>query len=204
MAKIDLKKEERRFYNSSKKDFEVVDVPPMTFLMIDGEGDPNTSQAYREALEALYPVAYAAKFISKRDLGTDYVVMPLEGLWWAENLADFSLGRKDTWLWTVMIRQPDHLTETIIRRAMEEAAKKKKPAALPNMRFETYHEGLAMQIMYIGPYSDEAPTIAQMHEHIEANGYLLGGKHHEIYLSDPRRTAPEKLKTIIRQPIKRA
>lgn len=205
MTKLDLKKDQKQFYNPSKKDIESVDVPSMNFLMVDGEGDPNTAQSYREALEALYAVSYTVKFASKTGAGVDYVVMPLEGLWWAKDMAAFDpqTTDKDAWLWTAMLRQPDHVTGEMIQAAVEEAGGKKDLAALPKLRFEPYHEGLSVQIMHIGPYAAEGPTIARMHAFIEENGYRRSGKHHEIYLSDPRRAAPEKLKTVIRQPMQK-
>jgi hypothetical protein len=203
MAKIDFKKELKHLYNPSKTAFSVVDVPAMHFLMIDGHGDPNTAPAYAEALEALYAVAYGLKFMVKRQEGLDYVVPPLEGLWWMEDMAEFSLETKQEWDWTMMVMQPEWVTSTLVEEACTEVARKKSPVALPGLRFEPYHEGLAVQILYIGPYDEEAPTIARMHAFAEEKGYTLRGKHHEIYLSDPRRTAPEKLKTVIRQPVRK-
>lgn len=203
MNKIDFKKELKQLYNPSAKEISVVEVPPMNYLMIDGMGNPNTSQEYMDSIEALYAVSYTLKFLAKRGLNaTDYVVMPLEGLWWADNMADFSLGNKDRWKWTSMIMQPSVVTEEMISQAFEQVEKKKKLSALSKMRFEKYDEGLSVQIMYIGPYAAETPIIQRLHQFIEDNGYFLRGKHHEIYLSDPRKTVPEKLKTVIRQPIK--
>jgi hypothetical protein len=203
MAKIDFKKELSHLYNPSKKVFSIVDVPSMRFLMIDGHGDPNTTPVYQEAVEALYGVAYGLKFMSKKEKGIDYVVPPLEGLWWMEDMAEFSLEAKDDWDWTMMIMQPEWITAEMIEQVRADVARKTDPPALPKLRFEEYHEGLAVQILYIGPYADEASTIARMHAFATAEGYELRAKHHEIYLSDPRRTAPEKLKTVIRQPIQR-
>jgi hypothetical protein len=204
MAKIDHKKVEKAFYAPSKVKFEFLDIPPMKFLMIDGKGNPNTAQSYQEALEALYAASYTLKFKSKLELGQDYVVLPLEGLWWAGDMNAFLDGNKDDWLWTAMIRQPDHLNKEHVTAALEEVRGKNNPPALSKMRFETFREGLSAQILYVGPYSDEGPTIAEMHAFIEENGYQRTGKHHEIYLSDPRRAAPEKLKTVIRQPVRKA
>ena len=175
----------------------------MQFLMIDGQGDPNTARAYTEAVEALYAVAYKIKFASKKQLQKDFTVMPLEGLWWAEDMSTFDAQNKASWLWTAMIMQPDWIDADMVERAKEAAAQKKELPALPKMRFETLAEGLAVQILYTGPYADEAPTIARLHTFIHENGYQRVGKHHEIYLSDPRRVAPEKLKTVIRQPVSR-
>ena len=200
-AKIDFKKELKHLYNPSKKDFSIVDVPPMNFLMNDGHGDPNDNPAYQEAMDALYAMAFTIKFALKTQ-GVEYVVPPLEGLWWMENMAEFSLERKDEWDWTMMVMQPEWVTAEQFEEARAEVVRKKNPPALSKMRFETYYEGLSVQIMYIGPFADEGPTIGRMHGFIEAEGYSPNGKHHEIYLSDPRRTAPERLRTVIRQPIR--
>jgi hypothetical protein len=176
----------------------------MNFLMIDGHGDPNTAQAYKDALEALYGVAYKLKFISKKEKGMDYVVPPLEGLWWADDMETFAARRdKSTWDWTMMILQPDWINHETVESAVKQAAKQKDLPAVSKLRLAAYHEGLAVQILHIGSYDEEGPTIAKMHAFALENGYELAGKHHEIYLSDPRRVAPEKLKTVIRQPIRR-
>jgi hypothetical protein len=201
MPKLDLKKEYREFYNPSAKECAVVDVPELLFLMIDGSGDPNTSVAYREALEALYAVSYTLKFLSKQTLDIDYVVMALEGLWWTEDMADFSEDDKSAWDWTSMMMQPAHLTATHVAAATQQVREKKNPPALDRIRFEPFREGLSVQIMHIGPYAEEAPTIARLHQFAADSGYRLRGKHHEVYLGDPRRTAPEKLRTVIRQPV---
>ncbi|HLF25350.1 MAG TPA: GyrI-like domain-containing protein [Anaerolineae bacterium] len=202
MTKIDFKKELKQLYNPSPKQVVAVDVPPLNFLMIDGAGDPNTARAYPQALAALYSASYTLKFMLKKGKAAiDYGVMPLEGLWWAPDMAQFSIADKGAWLWTAMIMQPDFVTEAQVREAVEQAAKKRELPALSQIRLERYHEGLAAQIMYIGPYAAEGPTIAGIHRFIEESGHQLRGKHHEIYLSDPRRTAPEKLKTVIRQPM---
>lgn len=205
MEKVDLKRTLKNLYAPSTKDVSFVDVPPMNFLMVDGRGDPNTSEQYVQALEALYSVAYTLKFAIKQGPpGIDYTVMPLEGLWWSDNVDDFVTGNKDRWQWTAMIMQPDFVTRDMFEDAAEKANKKKSLPALPKMRLEQYGEGFAAQIMYVGPYSDEGPTIARIHKAITGAGYELAGKHHEIYLGDPRRTAPERLMTVIRQPAKRA
>lgn len=205
MAKIDFKKELKGLYsNVSAKEFSIVDVPPLNYLMIDGQGYPGTSQEYQDAMQTLYPLSYTLKFMIKKK-GKDYVVMPLEGLWWAKDMEVFTdafMERKNEWLWTSMIMQPDFITQDIVNKAMEELKRKKDPPALSKVRFETYTEGLSAQILYFGPYSEEGPTIERMHNFIRDQGHELRGKHHEIYLSDPRRTKPERLKTIIRQPIK--
>jgi hypothetical protein len=205
VTKLDLKKDLKHLYNPSAKAIAFVDVPPMSFLMIDGTGNPNTAPAYQDAMETLYAVSYTLKFMSKADPGIDYTVMPPEGLWWADDMAEFILGRKDNWQWTMMIMQPDHITAARVQAAVEQVRARKKPTppALDKLRFETYHEGPAAQIMYFGPFADEGPTIARIHAWIEEKGYTYHGAkaHHEIYLSDMRRTAPEKLKTVIRQPV---
>ena len=205
MTKTDFKKEWKHLYQPSSKEFEIVDVPPMNFLMIDGQGDPNTAQEYQEALEALYAVAYKIKFMSKKDLWKDYVVPPLEGLWWAEDMDVFTTGGdRDVWQWTMMIMQPDWVTEELFEHACNQAAKAKDPPALSKIRLEIYHEGLSVQIMHIGPYSEEGPTIHKLHhEFLPENSLLEAGKHHEIYLGDPRKVAPEKLKTVLRQPVRK-
>lgn len=199
--KLDLRKELKPFYGPSAKEVSVVDVPPITFLMVDGEGDPNTAESYRQAVEALYSVSYTLKFmVKKSSIGIDYAVMPLEGLWWVEDMRLFSTDDKSDWQWTAMIAQPDFITETMFEEARRQAARKKDLLALPKMRFETVPEGMAAQIMHIGPYSAEGPNIEKLHSFIQESVHQLTGKHHEIYLSDPARTAPEKLKTVIRQP----
>ncbi|MFP4344367.1 MAG: GyrI-like domain-containing protein [Anaerolineales bacterium] len=205
MSKIDLKRELKALYKPPKDRFTIIEVPEMNYLMIDGHGDPNTSADYQAAVEALYAVAYAVKFALKDDPQTeDYVVPPLEGLWWVEEMSEFSIEEKGAWDWTMMILQPEWVTAEVVEQALEEAARKKDLPALDKLRFAPYDEGLAAQILYIGPYADEGPTIAALHDFIREQGGELRGKHHEIYLSDPRRTAPEKLKTIIRQPFHKA
>jgi hypothetical protein len=202
MPKFDVKKELKHLYQPSAKEVSLVDVPEMDFLMIDGQGDPNTSRGYREAMEALYAVAYQLKFTVKgRDPKLDFVVPPLEGLWWAEDMSDFATGNKETWLWTAMIYQPDQVAQELFEEAVLQVKEKKDPPALPLLRLEPYHEGLSVQILYFGPWADEGPTIQRLHAFARDQGYQLRGKHHEIYLSDPRRTAPEKLRTVIRQPV---
>ncbi len=203
MGKVDLKKELKHLYNPSAKEISVVDVPPMNFLMIDGAGDPNVSPEYQQAMEALFSLSYALKFRIKKDIGADYVVMPLEGLWWTDDPSQFSMTNKAIWKWTAMIMQPEYVTLELFEEVLAEVRRKKGLPALDRVRFETLHEGLSAQIMHIGPYAAEEPTIARLHGFIRDNGYELNGKHHEIYLSDPRRTAPGKLKTVIRQPVRK-
>ncbi len=203
MSKVDFKKELKHLYRPSAKKFTIVDVPAMNFLMIDGHGNPNTATAYKEAVEALYAVAYKLKFMSKKSLAKDYVVPPLEGLWWSKDMTTFISRNKDAWEWTMMIMQPEWITSEMYADTCQIVKKAKNPTALSKMRLEAYHEGLAIQIMHIGSYDDEAPTLARLHnEFLPQNGYAEAGKHHEIYLSDPRRVAPEKLKTILRQPVR--
>jgi hypothetical protein len=205
VTKIDFKREWKHLYQPSSKEFELVDMPPLNFLMIDGQGDPNTAQEYQEALEALYAVAYKIKFMSKKELGKDYVVPPLEGLWWAEDMDVFATGgARDAWQWTVMIMQPEWVTEELFEQACNQVGKTKAPPALSKIRLENYHEGLSVQIMHIGPYSEEGPTIHKLHhEFLPGNSLLEAGKHHEIYLGDPRKVAPEKLRTVLRQPVRK-
>ena len=203
MAKIDLKKDLKTFYGTTtKQGFVIVDVPEMNFLMIDGEGDPNTSQAFADAVQALYSLSYPLKFMVKKGpLAIDYGVMPLEALWWAGDMSEFTQGDKSNWKWTAMIMQPDWITAELVEQARADAAKKKELPALNDVRLETFAEGKSAQCLYIGPYSEEAPTIAALHQFIADNGGTRRGRHHEIYLSDMRRTDPSKLKTIIRQPM---
>lgn len=203
MTKLDLRKELKHLYQPTSKQFVIVDVPRMNFLMLDGRGDPNTSDDFQNAMMALYGMSFTLKFASKLQLGIDYTVMAIEGLWWAEDMSDFLAGEKSRWLWTMMMMQPDHITKRMVEEARKQVAKKRPSPLLDQVRFEKFHEGLSAQIMYVGPYADEGPTIARMHEFIEQNGYVPAGKHHEIYLGDPRRTAPEKLKTVLRQPIRK-
>jgi len=201
MEKRDLKKELKPLYNPGASKVVTVEVPEMNFLKIDGQGDPNTSTAYKNAVEALYSLSYALKFaIKKGPLAIDYGVLPLEGLWWADDMEQFEQIPKSEWKWTAMIMQPEMVTETLVQEVMETVKKKKDLPALEQLRFEPYQEGRAAQILHIGPFSEEGPTIQKVQEYIRELGYTQKGKHHEIYLSDIRRAAPEKWKTIIRQP----
>lgn len=201
MTKLDLKKEWKHLYRPSAKTVTVVDVPALNYLLVDGQGDPNTAPAYVEAVEALYAVAYTLKFkVKKGPAGVDYAVMPLEGLWWVDDMRQFTVEDKGAWQWTMMILQPKFVTAGLFAEARAEAEKKKALPALPKVRFEAYTEGQAAQIMHLGPYSAEGPTVARLHDFIHARGGERRGKHHEIYLKDPRKSAPEKLQTIIRQP----
>jgi len=203
MKKVDYKKKLKDLYGPSSKKIVIVEVPPMNYFMVDGEGGP-AAESYQQAIEALYGLSFTVKFDVKKGVGLDYTVMPLEGLWWAKDITAFSADRKDEWLWKMMIMQPDYVTAKHVNAATKQLREKKNPLALDKIRFESYHEGLSVQILHIGPYDDEGPTIAQMHKFIDENGYQLHMKHHEIYLSDPRRSKPEKLKTVLRQPITKA
>ncbi len=200
---MNYKRELKALYGGRVDRPVTVDVPPMNFLKIDGHGDPNTSQEYVDAVEALYPMAYTIKFMCKKDQVEDFGVMPLEGLWWTEDMRDFSVDDKSDWLWTAMIMQPEVVTGVMFERAVEQVAGKKNPKLLSRVRFESYDEGRAAQVMYVGPYSNEGPAIERLHAFIDEQGGSLEGTdlhHHEIYLNDPRRTDPSKLKTVIRQP----
>jgi hypothetical protein len=182
---------------------QLVQVPPLEFLCLDGHGDPNTSPAYAAAVQALYAVSYAAKFAVRRAGGPDFKVSALEGLWWAEDLSGFGTGDKSDWDWTMMIRQPDAVTGALLAQLADEVAGKKSMPAARKLRLISYEEGTAAQVLHVGPYVTEGPTITRLHEFIRAQGFTFDGhrhKHHEIYLGDPRRSAPEKLRTIIRQP----
>ena len=201
MEKIDFKKKLKHLYHPSAKEVVQVDVPPMNYLMVDGEGDPNNSQAFSDAVEALFAVSYAVKFmIKKSPLALDYGVMPLEGLWWVDDMSKFSIEDKSDWKWTLMIMQPDFVTKEMIDSAIADVRKKKNPVAISRLRFEALSEGRCAQILHIGPFSAEGPTIDKVHQFIDSRGKRIG-KHHEIYLSDIRKAAPAKWKTVIRQPM---
>jgi len=204
MSKVDFKKEYKGLF-SPPREFVFLEVPEMQFLMVDGHGDPNVAQEYQEAVEALYAVAYKIKFASKKQLGRDYVVPPLEGLWWAEDMGAFTTARdKSKWDWTMMIMTPEWISQEMYADAVEQVRQGKHPAALEKVRLERYNEGLSVQIMHIGSYDDEGPTLMKMHnEFLPENGYVENGKHHEIYLGDPRKLAPEKLKTVLRQSVRK-
>ncbi|MDA3935251.1 MAG: GyrI-like domain-containing protein [Actinomycetota bacterium] len=201
--KLDFKREMKHLYGPGAKEVVQVDVPSMNFLMVDGIGDPGTAQTYGEAIEALYGLAYALKFaVKKGSSAIDYGVMPLEGLWWADDMSAFAEGDRSAWKWTMMIMQPEFVTWELVDEAAEKLAGKKNPVALPLVRFESFCEGAAAQIMHIGPFSEEGPTIQRVHEFIDDSGCERFGKHHEIYLSDIRRADPAKWKTVIRQPMR--
>jgi len=205
-VKKDFKKEMKKFYHPSAKEVVSVDVPEMQFLMIDGMGSPGDSKEYQDALKTLYPVAFKIKFMSKGK-GKDYVVPPLEGLWWADNMKYFIEGNRDNWKWTMMIMQPEWITKEMVQEAIKITKEKKPELAnnLPKLRLKKYKEGKSAQIMHLGPFSEEGSTIEKIHKYIEKVGGHFDGfsfKHHEIYLSDPRRAKPENMRTVIRQPFK--
>jgi hypothetical protein len=201
MAKIDLKKEYKHLYGPSVRQVVEVDVPSFNFLMIDGMGDPNTSPEYAQAVEALFSVSYKAKFMLKQGGDAiDYAVMPLEGLWWADDMSAFASNDKSNWKWTMMIMQPAFVAQNIINEAISEVQKKKNMPAISKLRYQEFTEGRCAQILHIGPFSEEGPTIERVHGFIEEQSEITG-KHHEIYLSDIRRAAPDKWKTVIRQPM---
>ncbi len=204
MAKKDLSPDLQKLYFPSPKDPEFVEVPPMRFIVVEGKGDPNTSKEYQDAIGALYSVAYTAKFtLKKAAKEKDFVVMPLESLWWSEEREDFANAPKSEWSWKAMIMVPKHVDETVVRETISQLKKKGKDKDLPGLarlKLEEFEEGNSAQIMHIGPYSAERPTIEKLHKFIADNGRKLRGRHHEIYLGDPRRSKPEKLKTVVRQP----
>jgi len=202
MEKTDLKKHYAELYKMPAGKIKITEVPLLQYIMADGHGDPNNSPLFQTVVEALYGTAYTMKFMLKKGpLQADYTVMPLEGLWWTDDMR-FSMEDRTPWKWTLMILQPEAVTQELFNEATATLIKKKKGIQLPpDLRLETMHEGLCAQTLHTGPYSDEPPVIAHMHEWIKQQGYNLRGKHREIYLSDMRRTAPEKLKTILRQPI---
>ncbi|KAA9159837.1 winged helix DNA-binding protein [Amycolatopsis acidicola] len=203
VEKYDVKKVHRELYSPSSKGFSVVDVPELQYLAIDGRGDPNTSTTYANAVEALYGVAYTVKFASKNSLGRDFVVGPLEGLWRADDPAVFLARRKESWAWTMMISQPPWITEDLVQSAVADVVRKKENPAVAQIRLRRVAEGTCVQILHIGPYDDETPTLQRLHDdYLPAHGLTYNGDHHEIYLSDPRRTMPSKLRTVLRQPVK--
>ena len=203
-AKVDLKRT-LNCYQGRRGQFRILEIPTMQYLMVDGHGDPNTAPAYAEAIEALYPLAYTLKFASKTDHGRDYVVPPLEGLWWAADMAAFTGARdKSRWDWTMMILTPDWLTAADHAAAVVKVAAKNRPTRLDDVRWESLSEGWCVQTLHIGSYDDEAPVLAAMHDQfIPDHGLRMVGKHHEVYLGDPRRVAAEKLRTLLRQPVER-
>lgn len=202
MEKVDLKRE-LTTYRARPGVFDVVDVAPAQFLMVDGSGDPNTAPEYADALAALYPLAYQLKFASKQQLGHDHVVMPLEALWWADDPAAFTSARdKSAWRWTAMIMVPPWIERDLYDRVVERLAEKQSPARLADVRLQMLDEGLCVQTLHVGPYDAEGPVLQRMHQKfIPTAGLTMTDRHHEIYLGDPRRTDPARLRTILRQPV---
>jgi len=203
--KIDFKKT-LDSYKAPRGRFQVIDVPDLQYLMVDGHGDPNSSPAFAAAIESLYPVAYKLKFASKRELGRDYVVPPLEGLWSAQDMSTFTTARdKSRWDWTLMLMVPDWIERAAFVAAVEQAGAKNPPPRVDDVRLETLAEGRCVQTLHVGSFDDEAPVLAQLHdEFIPSQGLRPAGKHHEIYLSDFRKVAPEQQRTILRQPVAEA
>lgn len=203
--KIDVKKT-MAGYRAPTGTFALVELADQRYLMIDGRGDPNTAPAYARALVALYPVAYALKFASRRELGRDYVVPPLEGLWWADDMNSFTgVPDKSRWQWTMMLMVPDWIGSGMVDEAVARTADKaagERLEGLREVRLQTLSEGLCVQTLHLGSFDDEGPVLERMHDvFIPEHGLQMTGRHHEIYLSDPRRVAPEKLRTILRQPV---
>lgn len=202
MDKIDLKQQMRAYWAPRKDRFEIIDVPDFAYVMVDGAGDPNTAASYANAVQWLYSISYAVKFASKA-AGRDYSVAPLEAWWWSEDWGSFASGERDKWQWTAMIMQPEFVTAAMVEAGIAKAGTK-LGVAPGSLRFERFAEGPSVQIMHVGPYSDEGPVLATLHrEFLPANGLRERGKHHEIYLGDPRKSAPERLKTVLRQPVER-
>jgi hypothetical protein len=202
LKKLDLRKDLKKLYSASTRAVELLEVPTMSYIMVDGSGDPNTSAAYRDSIDVLYTLSYTLKFAIKKEEAIDYPVMALESLWWLQGDKSVDLSDKNSWNWTSMIMQPECVTQSWFQRAVATAKEKKDLPSLSRARLETFHEGLSAQILHVGPYSAEAPTIAKIHAFMTEKGYVPSGRHHEIYLSDPRRSAPEKLRTVLRQPVR--
>lgn len=201
METLNLKKELAWLYTPSAKAVTLVEVPEMSFIMVNGKGAPEGAE-YQNAVQALYSTAYTLKFALKKAGKADYPVMALEGLWWADDYAAFQPGTGDrnAWRWTMMIMQPDIVTAAEVKAAVKAAGEKKDLPSLDKLRFARFHEGKAAQLLHIGPYLAEGPNIRKIHAKITESGGKLSGKHHEIYISDPRRADPAKLKTVLRQP----
>jgi hypothetical protein len=209
MEKLDLKRIYKHLYKPSAKKVTVVEVPKFKFVMLDGVVEagtlPENSPEFQQAFPALYGASYTLKFNSKlRDVNPiDYTVMAMEGLWWTES-GEFSFEKAEPWYFTLMMMQPEHITEEMFREAVEQVRAKRPNPALDKLRFESFDEGLSLQIMHIGPYADEPKTIEKMRAFAEEHGYTYRGKHHEIYLGDPRRSKPENLKTVLRHPVEKS
>jgi len=192
-------------YRARRGEFRVVEVPETAYLMVDGHGDPNTDPSFAAAVAALYPVAYRLKFASK-EVGRDYVVPPLEGLWWAQDLAVFTTARDTSrWEWTLMLMVPDWLEDAMVEAAIREVGRTRRPERLDDVRLGTLTEGTCLQTLHIGPFDDEGPVLATLHQEvIPSRGLRPVGRHHEIYLSDFRRVPPANRRTILRQPVRPA
>ncbi|SKC49616.1 GyrI-like domain-containing protein [Krasilnikoviella flava] len=200
MTTIDLKREPRLHYRATTTPA-LVAVPSRPFLMVDGTGDPNTVPAYREAVETLYPLAYALRAAVKQATGDAYTVMPLEGLWWSDDLRTFSVEAKDEWRWTMMISLPDAVEQVDSPAVVASVAREKELPAGELVRLERFGDGEAAQVLHLGPFATEGPTVEALHAFVEAEGRALAGTHHEIYLSDARRVDPQKWRTVVRQPV---
>jgi hypothetical protein len=203
--KLDFKKEYKSLFSPSAKEPEMIEVPAFKYIMIDGRGDPNTSKDFQDKIQVLYGLSYTIKFMLKLDKADpfDFTVPPLSGLWCADDITAFAEGKKHEWKWTLMILMPDRVTREVFAEGKRRLKEKKNPTFLDLAKFEIYEEGLSAQIVHIGPYAEEGPTIAKLHDFFQGKGYTFNGLHHEIYLGDPRRCKPEKMRTILRQPIKK-
>jgi hypothetical protein len=203
MKKLDFKKSINS-YKATKNKIEIIEVPKIKYITIDGKGDPNTSIEFNQAIRMLYPISYKIKFFSKQKLAKDYVVMPLEALWWSEDMSNFTSNRdKSKWNWTLMIMQPNWITKTIFKSVLENVKTKYETLDFSKVKFKEINESKCVQTLHIGSFDDEADILKEIHENfIPVNNLVMTKKHHEIYLSDFRRVAPEKIKTILRQPVK--
>ncbi len=204
-AKTDLRRT-LDSYRARPGEIRLLEVPPLRYLMVDGHGDPNTAVEYTQALEVLYPLAYTLKFASKDGLGRDYVVPPLEGLWWSQDMAAFTTRRdKAAWSWTLMLMTPGWLTADHVAAARDTLVARRPALPVDRVRVDVLDDGLCAQTMHVGPFDDEGPVLADLHERfVPEHGLVMTGRHHEVYLSDPRRTAPDALRTILRQPVRPA
>lgn len=201
--RIDLKRERTDLYQPGSGDFVEVVVPPITYLATDGHGDPNTSAEYAAAVSALYSGGYGVRAALKTRTGTDFVVGPLSGLWSAADPTAFVTGDKSDWDWTMLIPLPDVVAEHDIETGLTMAAGKKPDLPLDRVHPLLLDEGRCLQIMHVGSYDDEAPTLTRLHHEVmPARGLTWNGRHHEIYLGDPRRVTPERLRTVLRQPVR--
>jgi len=206
VKKVDFKKELKYLFSPSTEEPEIIKVPSFKYIMIDGEGDPNNNKEFGEKIGVLYGLSYTIKFMLKQDKKDpmDYVVLPLSALWCADDITAFAEGRKQEWKWTLMVMQPDRVTKAIYEEAKQKLIKKKNPPYIDDAYFQIYKEGQSAQLMHLGPYKDEGPNIKRLHEFFKEKGFTFNGRHHEIYLSDPRKCVPAKMKTIIRQPVKKS